>query len=201
VYVSPTSVKRPRRSKGRRSAPRRYVLDSAPPDNGSGEQHSSRPSLGHKSGAHQRRKDRCSTPRQANQPDYRVLGLETAHARRTRRWTIESLAKRAGASAPTMGKVERGDPQLPSEPCLRWPRSSVSRCSPLTERDFTIWSSKGELVLPSCHHASATAVFRSTMTFESAAAEVNEAYLWVWRSHCRRVHRRCRSRRLRRTTI
>jgi transcriptional regulator with XRE-family HTH domain len=41
-----------------------------------------------------------------------VLGLEIARARRARRWTIDNLAERAGVSAPTMRKVEQGDPTV-----------------------------------------------------------------------------------------
>ncbi len=41
-----------------------------------------------------------------------VLGLEVARARRERRWTIAELAERAGVSAVTVRKVERGDPTV-----------------------------------------------------------------------------------------
>ncbi|CAN5756422.1 helix-turn-helix domain-containing protein [soil metagenome] len=42
----------------------------------------------------------------------RVLGLQVAQARRERRWTAEHLAERAGISAVTLRKVERGDPTV-----------------------------------------------------------------------------------------
>lgn len=42
----------------------------------------------------------------------RVLGLEVARARRERRWTLAELADRAGVSAVTLRKVERGDPTV-----------------------------------------------------------------------------------------
>lgn len=41
-----------------------------------------------------------------------VLGLEVARARRQRRWTAVELAERAGVSAFTLRKVERGDPSV-----------------------------------------------------------------------------------------
>lgn len=40
----------------------------------------------------------------------RLLGAEIAQARRERRWSSASLAKRAGVSEATVRKVERGDP-------------------------------------------------------------------------------------------
>lgn len=42
----------------------------------------------------------------------KVIGLEIARARRTRRWTIAELASRAGISATTLSRVERGDPAV-----------------------------------------------------------------------------------------
>ncbi|MHB1089838.1 MAG: helix-turn-helix transcriptional regulator [Ilumatobacteraceae bacterium] len=41
-----------------------------------------------------------------------VLGLEVARARRERRWTATELAERAGITAVTLRKVERGDPTV-----------------------------------------------------------------------------------------
>lgn len=41
-----------------------------------------------------------------------VLGLEVARARRERRWTAAELAERAGITAVTLRKVERGDPTV-----------------------------------------------------------------------------------------
>lgn len=41
-----------------------------------------------------------------------VLGLEVARARRDRRWTAAELAERAGITAVTLRKVERGDPTV-----------------------------------------------------------------------------------------
>ena len=42
----------------------------------------------------------------------RVLGLEVARARRARRWTETALAERAGISAVTLRKIERGTPTV-----------------------------------------------------------------------------------------
>ncbi len=42
----------------------------------------------------------------------KVLGLEVAHARRARRWTGAALAERAGISAITLRKIERGTPTV-----------------------------------------------------------------------------------------
>ena len=42
----------------------------------------------------------------------RLLGTEIAQGRRELRWSIESLAKRAGVSEATARKVERGDPSV-----------------------------------------------------------------------------------------
>lgn len=41
-----------------------------------------------------------------------ILGLEVARARRERRWTAAELAERAGITAVTLRKVERGDPTV-----------------------------------------------------------------------------------------
>lgn len=41
-----------------------------------------------------------------------VLGLEVARSRRERRWTAAELAERAGITAVTLRKVERGDPTV-----------------------------------------------------------------------------------------
>lgn len=41
-----------------------------------------------------------------------VLGLEVARVRRERRWTVAELAVRAGISAFTLRKVERGHPSV-----------------------------------------------------------------------------------------
>ena len=40
----------------------------------------------------------------------RVLGQSIAVERRARRWKAVDLAERAGISAPTLSKIERGDP-------------------------------------------------------------------------------------------
>lgn len=40
----------------------------------------------------------------------RLLGAEIRAARRERRWTIQQLAERVGASPTTISKVEHGDP-------------------------------------------------------------------------------------------
>jgi len=42
----------------------------------------------------------------------RVLGLEIARARRTRRWTEAQLAERVGISAITLRNIERGAPTV-----------------------------------------------------------------------------------------
>ena len=42
----------------------------------------------------------------------RLLGARVRLARRERRWTLQELADRAGVTAVTMGKVERGDPSV-----------------------------------------------------------------------------------------
>ncbi|MDO8391498.1 MAG: helix-turn-helix transcriptional regulator [Actinomycetota bacterium] len=42
----------------------------------------------------------------------RVLGLEVAAARRRRRMTVKDLAERAGITAVTVRKAERGDPTV-----------------------------------------------------------------------------------------
>ena len=42
----------------------------------------------------------------------RLLGVEIARARRARRWRIEELAERAGASRNTLYAVERGSPTV-----------------------------------------------------------------------------------------
>ncbi|MDZ7674037.1 MAG: helix-turn-helix transcriptional regulator [Acidimicrobiales bacterium] len=41
-----------------------------------------------------------------------VLGHQVAAGRRRRRWTIDALANRANVSAPTVRKVEKGDPSV-----------------------------------------------------------------------------------------
>ena len=41
-----------------------------------------------------------------------MLGLEVARARRARRWTETALAERAGISAVTLRKIERGTPTV-----------------------------------------------------------------------------------------
>lgn len=41
-----------------------------------------------------------------------MLGLEIARARRTRQWTLEDLAERAGASRNTLRSVEQGSPTV-----------------------------------------------------------------------------------------
>jgi transcriptional regulator with XRE-family HTH domain len=42
----------------------------------------------------------------------RLLGARIRLARRERRWTLQELAERAGVTAVTMRKVERGDPSV-----------------------------------------------------------------------------------------
>jgi transcriptional regulator with XRE-family HTH domain len=42
----------------------------------------------------------------------RALGAQVAAARRRRRWSTTRLAEQAGVSAPTLRKVERGDPSV-----------------------------------------------------------------------------------------
>jgi transcriptional regulator with XRE-family HTH domain len=42
----------------------------------------------------------------------RLLGARIQLARRERRWTLQELAERAGVTAVTMRKVERGDPSV-----------------------------------------------------------------------------------------
>lgn len=42
----------------------------------------------------------------------RLLGARVQLARRVRRWTLQELAERAGVTAVTMRKVERGDPSV-----------------------------------------------------------------------------------------
>jgi transcriptional regulator with XRE-family HTH domain len=42
----------------------------------------------------------------------RLLGARIQLARRERRWTLQELADRAGVTAVTMRKVERGDPSV-----------------------------------------------------------------------------------------
>ena len=42
----------------------------------------------------------------------RLLGARIQLARRQRRWTLQELADRAGVTAVTMRKVERGDPSV-----------------------------------------------------------------------------------------
>ena len=42
----------------------------------------------------------------------RALGAQVAAARRRRRWSVTRLAEQAGVSAPTLRKVERGDPSV-----------------------------------------------------------------------------------------
>jgi transcriptional regulator with XRE-family HTH domain len=42
----------------------------------------------------------------------RLLGARVKLARRERRWTLQELADRAGVTAVTMRKVERGDPTV-----------------------------------------------------------------------------------------
>lgn len=42
----------------------------------------------------------------------RLLGAQVTEARRARRWSVEELAERVGASHPTIRKVERGDPSV-----------------------------------------------------------------------------------------
>jgi transcriptional regulator with XRE-family HTH domain len=41
-----------------------------------------------------------------------LLGARIQLARRERRWTLQELAERAGVTAVTMRKVERGDPSV-----------------------------------------------------------------------------------------
>ena len=41
-----------------------------------------------------------------------LLGLEVARARKERRWTAAELSERAGITAVTLRKVERGDPTV-----------------------------------------------------------------------------------------
>ena len=41
-----------------------------------------------------------------------LLGARIKLARRERRWTLKELAERAGVTAVTMRKVERGDPSV-----------------------------------------------------------------------------------------
>ena len=41
-----------------------------------------------------------------------LLGLEVARARKERRWTAVELSERAGITAVTLRKVERGDPTV-----------------------------------------------------------------------------------------
>lgn len=41
-----------------------------------------------------------------------LLGARVRLARRERRWTLQELADRAGVTAVTMRKVERGDPSV-----------------------------------------------------------------------------------------
>jgi transcriptional regulator with XRE-family HTH domain len=42
----------------------------------------------------------------------KLLGARVKLARRERRWTLQELADRAGVTAVTMRKVERGDPTV-----------------------------------------------------------------------------------------
>jgi transcriptional regulator with XRE-family HTH domain len=42
----------------------------------------------------------------------RLLGAQVAAARRERRWTVQELAERVGATHPTIRKIERGDPSV-----------------------------------------------------------------------------------------
>lgn len=42
----------------------------------------------------------------------RLLGAQIAVGRHERQWTLTELAERAGVSAPTARKVERGDPTV-----------------------------------------------------------------------------------------
>ncbi|MCP3853172.1 MAG: helix-turn-helix domain-containing protein [Actinomycetia bacterium] len=42
----------------------------------------------------------------------RALGAQVTAARRRRRWSATRLAEQAGISAPTLRKVERGDPSV-----------------------------------------------------------------------------------------
>ncbi len=42
----------------------------------------------------------------------RALGAQVTAARRRRRWSTARLAEQAGISAPTLRKVERGDPSV-----------------------------------------------------------------------------------------
>ena len=42
----------------------------------------------------------------------RALGAQVTAARRQRRWSTARLAEQAGISAPTLRKVERGDPTV-----------------------------------------------------------------------------------------
>jgi transcriptional regulator with XRE-family HTH domain len=41
-----------------------------------------------------------------------LLGAQIAQARRQRRWSSAELAERAGITAPTLRKVEQGDPSV-----------------------------------------------------------------------------------------
>ncbi|HWC48452.1 MAG TPA: helix-turn-helix transcriptional regulator [Solirubrobacterales bacterium] len=42
----------------------------------------------------------------------KLLGAQIRQGRHARRWSAEELAKRAGVSRPTLGKIERGDPSV-----------------------------------------------------------------------------------------
>ncbi len=42
----------------------------------------------------------------------KLLGARVRLARRERGWTLRELAERVGVTAPTMAKVERGDPSV-----------------------------------------------------------------------------------------
>lgn len=53
---------------------------------------------------------RAHTYSPQTQEAVRVLGLEIARGRRSRRWTQEELAERAGISDGTLRSIERGSP-------------------------------------------------------------------------------------------
>lgn len=46
------------------------------------------------------------------QEGLRLLGAKVRLGRKTRRWTVDELAERVGVSAPTIRKIERGDPTV-----------------------------------------------------------------------------------------
>jgi transcriptional regulator with XRE-family HTH domain len=46
------------------------------------------------------------------QEGLRLLGANVRLGRKQRRWTVDELAERVGVSAPTIRKIERGDPTV-----------------------------------------------------------------------------------------